>query len=93
MPKFNICQRPHRYDSMFEDLIDHQGGESRHQCCGCAYESGFLDGASGKHHNPKPDTWDTSQAGTTRHKDAMMAYKWGYEAGENSKGAKNSDNS
>jgi len=76
-----ICKADHRYDHIFDELPEDQGGEGRHMCCGCAYEQGYDDAKSGRASQPRPDEWLVSQAGTVRHKDPYLAYKQGYKNG------------
>lgn len=77
----SICKETHRYDHIFEDLSEAQGGTGRHLCCGCAYEQGYDDAKAGRATNPRPDEWRVSQAGTVRHKDPYEAYREGYKNG------------
>lgn len=79
-----ICRKAHRYDEKFKSLNDSQEfymEGRRHQCAGCAYESGFKDAIDGKPMNFKVDKLNISQAGTVRHKDPKQAYELGYEDG------------
>ncbi len=77
-----ICNKTHRYDRVFINLPDDQGGEGRHKCCGCAYEQGFIAGLSRSGQlwvnlQALPD----SQAGTVRHKSPQAAFADGYRDG------------
>ena len=79
-----ICQKKHRYDSIFSDLPESQkfySKDERHKCAGCAFDQGFEDAINGNENGIRLDELNTSQAGTVRHKDPIEAYKMGYEAG------------
>ena len=76
------CQEDHRYDELFEDLPNDQGGAGRHKCPGCAYEYGLNDGMARKEQiNLNLDGLNDSQAGTGRHKSPHAAYFKGYLKG------------
>lgn len=79
------CNKNHRYNPIFGQLNDSQGGEERHLCCGCAFEQGFKDGFSNEIQNFRPSEISDSQAGNVRHKDASQAYEWGYKLGVSSR--------
>ncbi len=76
------CDKSHRYDHMFENLPDHQGGAGRHKCAGCAYEAGW---EAGYKRQEKLDirlsSLPDSQAGTVRHKSPHAAFALGYQHG------------
>jgi len=76
------CIKDHRYDIMYRQLPDDQGGAGRHKCCGCAYERGYAMGLlRSENLNLDLDTLDESQAGTVRHKSPHAAYSLGYYHG------------
>lgn len=77
------CNKPHRYDSVFEELPENQGGEGRHLCAGCAYDEGYKDGLEEREKRSLSElNLPKSQAGQVRHKDAQAAYDLGYEKGQ-----------
>ena len=81
-----ICEKEHRYNTLFNSLPDDQGGAGRHRCAACAYEKGYADGLERKEIiNLDLDSLPISQAGTVRHKSPHAAYALGYLHGvENS---------
>lgn len=77
-----ICKEPHRYDEIYKDLPEDQGGEGRHRCCGCAYDRGHSAGLQREEKfDLKLDELDESQAGTVRHKSPHEAWALGYLQG------------
>lgn len=73
------CDRPHRYDEMFEALPIDQGGRGRHRCAGCAYEAGFEAGRELREAFVLDlDGLPRSQGGTVRHKSPHAAFALGY---------------
>lgn len=77
-----ICNKDHRYESIFENLPEDQGGAGRHRCAGCAYEKGYEDGLDRKEQlNLDLDSLPESQAGAVRHKSPHAAYALGYLEG------------
>ena len=77
-----ICNKDHRYGSIFRNLPEDQGGAGRHRCAGCAYEKGYKDGLDRKEQlNLDLDSLPESQAGAVRHKSPHAAYALGYLAG------------
>ena len=76
------CAKTHRYDAMFRDLPDDQGGAGRHKCAGCAYEAGWEEGRQRQEQlNIQLSTLPDSQAGTVRHKSPHAAFALGYQHG------------
>ena len=76
------CQMDHRYNTIFINLPNDQGGAGRHKCCGCAYDAGVRDGLSRKEIlNIDLDNLPESQAGTVRHQSPHAAYALGYYEG------------
>lgn len=76
------CDKPHRYDSKFEQLPGDQGGAGRHKCAGCAYDRGFAEGRERSEVlDIDLDSLPESQAGTVRHKSPHAAYAQGYYDG------------
>lgn len=77
-----ICTKDHRYNELFHNLPEDQGGAGRHRCAGCAYEKGYADGLLRKESlNLDLDSLPESQAGVVRHKSPHAAYACGYLAG------------
>ena len=77
-----ICNKDHRYESIFKVLPEDQGGAGRHRCAGCAYEKGYKDGLDRKEQlNLDLDSLPESQAGAVRHKSPHAAYALGYLEG------------
>lgn len=74
-----LCNKNHRYDSLFENLSIDQGGAGRHRCAGCAYEAGITAGLSRiENISMNLDALPESQAGTVRHKSPHEAFALGY---------------
>lgn len=71
------CDKEHRYNTMFENLPDDQGGNGRHKCAGCAYEKGRQDALSKNVLTVDLNYLPESQAGTIRHKSPIAAYAQG----------------
>ncbi|RKH12499.1 hypothetical protein D7V77_41135 [Corallococcus sp. CA041A] len=74
-----ICKKDHRHEQMFLQLPNSQGGDGRHKCAGCAYETGL---AAGRERQEKVDldldSLSESQAGAVRHKSPHAAWALGY---------------
>lgn len=76
------CAKNHRYDDLFKDLPDDQGGAGRHRCSGCAYERGVASGRAREESIELDlDALPVSQAGTVRHKSPHAAWALGYLRG------------
>lgn len=76
------CTKKHRYNDIFNNLPDDQGGSGRHRCAGCAYDRGYQDGLLKKESiDLDLDSLPESQAGTVRHKSPHAAYAEGYKKG------------
>jgi len=76
------CTKEHRYNDIFNNLPDDQGGSGRHRCAGCAYDRGYQDGLLKKESiDLDLDSLPESQAGTVRHKSPHAAYAEGYKKG------------
>lgn len=76
------CTKDHRYNDIFNNLPDDQGGSGRHRCAGCAYDRGYQDGLLKKEKiDLDLDSLPESQAGTVRHKSPHAAYAEGYKKG------------
>lgn len=73
------CQQDHRYEELFRQLPQDQGGAGRHKCAGCAYVRGF---EAGRARNENPtlalDELSDSQAGAVRHRSPHAAWALGY---------------
>lgn len=73
------CTKSHRYNQIFTNLPEDQGGSGRHHCAGCAYEAGCEQGLlRSEKLNLNLSTLPESQAGTVRHKSPHSAYALGY---------------
>jgi len=76
------CKKEHRYESLFINLPDDQGGAGRHRCAGCAYERGYIAGLNREEQlSLGLDLLPESQAGSVRHKSPHSAYALGYLKG------------
>lgn len=74
-----ICDKKHRYVSLFTNLSTDQGGYGRHKCAGCAYEAGFSQGyMRNESFLMNLDMLPDSQAGEVRHKSPHEAFALGY---------------
>ncbi|MGI9256435.1 MAG: hypothetical protein ACR2PY_05820 [Salinispira sp.] len=79
-----LCNKDHsNIAHILEDIKQDQGGNTRHQCAGCAYEMGFEHGQknmlSDEYQLPK------SQRGIQRHKSPVDAFARGIQDGRDSK--------
>ena len=73
------CDKSHRYNQIFKNLPEDQGGDGRHHCAGCAYERGYNEGlARSESLTLDLNSLSDSQAGTVRHKSPHAAYALGY---------------
>lgn len=73
------CTKTHRYNNLFRNLPDDQGGAGRHHCAGCAYENGYADGCiRSERLDLNLNNLPESQAGTIRHKSPHAAFALGY---------------
>ena len=73
------CTETHRYDQIFLELPEDQGGDGRHKCCGCAYDAGFSAGRLREEHtHVNLEELPRSQAGAVRHKSPHAAWALGY---------------
>ena len=78
------CQKEHRYEEVFKNLPDDQGGTGRHKCAGCAYEIGYKAGRILEDNiTLNLNNLDESQAGAVRHKSPHAAFAQGYLDGVN----------
>lgn len=76
-----ICHKNHRYDDVFAQLPDDQGGDGRHKCAGCAYEEGYKQGLLRTRKSLDFEALPDSQAGMVRHKSPYEAFELGYSHG------------
>lgn len=85
MENEEICKKKHRSLASYSSLPEAQDNQcgARHKCAGCAYEQGLKDGLAGCEQKTDFSFLPYSQAKKVRHKDAVEAYKEGYEEGRN----------